>query len=70
MGKTPPIPKNDGKFVGDTAQTYGTKPGTGLGNGKRSSYWRWDGNKWSKISQKKFDSIKHLELGFIHKKLN
>ena len=39
MGKKPPIPKNDGKFVGDTAQTYGTKPGSGLNNGTSTSYW-------------------------------
>ena len=64
MGKTPPIPKNKGKFVGDTAQTFGTKPGTGLGNGKRTSYWRWDGNKWNKISQKKYDNIKAFGTGF------
>ena len=64
MGKQPPIPKNDGKFVGDTAQTYGTKPGTGLNNGKKTSYWRWDGDKWNKITQKKFDSIKAFGTGF------
>ena len=64
MGKTPPIPKNKGKFVGDTAQTFGTKPGTGLGNGKRTSYWRWDGNKWNKISQKKYDNIQAFGTGF------
>ena len=57
MGVAPKKPKFKGKFVNQVEETFGTKPGTAFGNGKRSGYWKWNGVDWVKIRKKQFDAL-------------